>query len=79
MDGYIPLQVLTMMKEQLDERTAAVEKLMRERRKLREQRDRAASLTATLIEDNAALKQQACPGLAVIKCCRSAVSNAFGC
>lgn len=51
-----------MMKEQLDERTAAVEKLMRERRKLREQRDRAATLTATLVQDNAELKQQARPG-----------------
>lgn len=57
-----------MLKEQLDERTAAVEKLMRERSKLREQRDRAASLTATLVEDNAALKQQACLVLLGSKC-----------
>ena len=47
-----------MMKEQLDERTAAVEKLMRERRKLRDQRDRGATLTAALVQENAELKQK---------------------
>lgn len=47
-----------MMKEQLDDRTAAVEKMMRERRKLRDQRDRGAALTASLVMENAAYKKQ---------------------
>ena len=47
-----------MMKEQLDDRTAAVEKMMRERRKLRDQRDRGAALTASLVLENAAYKKQ---------------------
>ena len=57
------MQVLAMLRDQLDGKSAAMEKLTKDGRKLREQRDRAAALTSTLVKDNALLKEQVPPAL----------------